>query len=468
MRQEGCHANRLLFSYSCTWTFLVLLFAAAKAIGQVAIPLPPEESGAARLSQPASFASGQNSGETLDQAFQVALAADYRVKAGQSYVSSAESSWAAARAQYMPSLTLGADYYALSDQPAMQVDLAPLPIVAQQPFMNRDSAGFQCVVTQPLYTSGRITSGVDAAHSNVHANQADLCRTMLDVKMNVSESFVAVLHATRLVEVTQAKVASLTGHRHDVKDLFEKGLVSKNDFLSAEVALADAQQQALDANNKLEMARAAYNRALGRSLTDPVQLAELQDDGVRVDSEDLTALAIRQRPELAALTSQATALQQQAASEQAKNGPQVQIQGGYICQENRYIEPNGVAGVLVSAQWNVLDMGRAHNQANALSEKAEAIIRMRRDATSMIALEIRQRCLDLETARQRVLVARQATAQADENLRVARDRYQNQVGTNTEVLDAETLRVQAYTNLFNSSYQAVLAGLRLRRAVGTL
>ena len=58
-----------------------------------------------------------------------------------------------------------------------------------------------------------------------------------------------------------------------------------------------------------------------------------------------------------------------------------------------------------------------------------------------------------------MLVARKTTAQADENLRVARDRYQHQAGTNTEVLDAETLRVQAYTNLYNSTYQAALAAL---------
>ena len=86
----------------------------------------------------------------------------------------------------------------------------------------------------------------------------------------------------------------------------------------------------------------------------------------------------------------------------------------------------------------------------------------------MIALDVRQKWIDLLTSRKRVLVARQTTAQADENLRVARDRYQHQVGTNTEVLDAEASRVQAYTNFYNSSYQAVLAALRLRRAVGNL
>ncbi len=46
----------------------------------------------------------------------------------------------------------------------------------------------------------------------------------------------------------------------------------------------------------------------------------------------------------------------------------------------------------------------------------------------------------MQTARKRVFVARKTPARADENLRVARDRYQHQAGTNTEVLDAETLR----------------------------
>jgi len=182
----------------------------------------------------------------------------------------------------------------------------------------------------------------------------------------------------------------------------------------------------------------------------------------------LTALAIKQRPELTILAMQAKALQQQAASERAKKGPQVQVQGGYFFQENRSINPNGLAGVLLGVHWNLIDMGRRGNSASELDEKAEALIHMQRDAESRIALEVRQRCLELETARQRVQVASQATAQADENLRVARDRYQQQVGTNTEVLDAETLRVQAYVNLFDSSYQAVLAGLRLQGAVGEL
>ncbi len=122
----------------------------------------------------------------------------------------------------------------------------------------------------------------------------------------------------------------------------------------------------------------------------------------------------------------------------------------------------------VGVEWNPIDSGRVSHQAAALSEKAESLLRLRKDAESMVALEVRQKWLDLQTAKQRVEVTRQAIVQADENLRIARDRYQQQVGTNTEVLDAETLRVQAYTNFYNSSYESVLTELRLRRAVGNL
>lgn len=95
-------------------------------------------------------------------------------------------------------------------------------------------------------------------------------------------------------------------------------------------------------------------------------------------------------------------------------------------------------------------------------------MRLRRDAESQIALEIRQHWLEFQTAKQQIAFARVAITQADENLRVVRDRYIQQLGNNTEVLDAETMRTQAYMNWYNSVYEAVLVRLRLRCAAGIL
>ncbi len=405
--------------------------------------------------------------ESLEDAWRSALSADQRLEAARCNVEYATRSRAAAQAERFPSLTVGADYLALSQQPAFNLPASPI-LPGRLPFLQQDSGGFHALVTQPLYTFGAITSGINAAEAEVAANQSEMERTRLDVKMNVAEYFIAVLRAGRSVEVAASRVTSLASHCQDVGLLLDKGLVSRNDLLSAQLALADARQQLLQARNGLELAWAYYNRALGRPLTQPVSLQEPQVDHVPGDLQQLTSQAIRNRPEIAELSAQAAKLREEAAALKAKKAPQIKLLGGYLYQQDRYVDPNGVAGVAVDAEWNLFDSGRVSNQAAALCEKAESLIRTRKDTESLVALEVRQKWLEIQTAVQRLEVARQATLQAEENLRVARQRYQEQVGTNTEVLDAETLRVQAYTNVYNSTYEAVLARLRLSRAVGNL
>ena len=63
-------------------------------------------------------------------------------------------------------------------------------------------------------------------------------------------------------------------------------------------------------------------------------------------------------------------------------------------------------------------------------------------------------------------VSRATIKSAEENLKVARNRYSEGVGTNTVVLDAETLRTEAYSNYYSSVYKAVQQLMQLGRAVG--
>ena len=124
--------------------------------------------------------------------------------------------------------------------------------------------------------------------------------------------------------------------------------------------------------------------------------------------------------------------------------------------------------MLLGVQWNLFDGGLARHQAGALNAKADAAADMRRDAQTQIALQVRNAWLAVRESRSRIDTAQAALVQADENLRVARDRYQSGVGTNTEVLDADTLRVRSQSNHFAAVYDNVVAVMRLRRSVGDL
>jgi outer membrane protein TolC len=396
----------------------------------------------------------------LQDAWRIALENDEQIKAGGWNVSAANHNRAAACAESCPSVNVGANAIGLSNQLAITSPIGSVPV------FGNGSLGFHATVTQPIYTAGRIGNEVAAAGAEVSANRSEVERTKLDVKMNVAEVYVAVLRGMRVVDVSRSKVNSLKAHAQDVDNRFQVDKASRNEVLAVQVSLADARQQELRAGNTLEMMKAAYNRALGRDLMEAVEIVDLRDDGDPGNVDDLIRTAWQRRPEISELSARAAALREQASAECAKTSPQVSFQGGYVYQGDNYIQPNGVAGVAVTAEWNLFDSGRACHQATALSQRAESLLRMRRDAESMIALEIRQRWLEYQTAKQQIAYARVAITQADENLRVVRDRYVQQLGSNTEVLDAETLRAQAYLNWYNSTYDALLIRLRLRRATG--
>ena len=149
--------------------------------------------------------------ETLDDAWRAALQNDDRIKAGGWNVSAADQARAAACAEGCPSVNVGANLLAISDPISVNVPTGDVPL-----FDSR-SVGFHAVVTQPIYTAGKIDSQVAAAGAEVSANRAEVERTKLDVKMTVAELYVAVLRGKRIVEVARSKVASLKAHAQDVR-----------------------------------------------------------------------------------------------------------------------------------------------------------------------------------------------------------------------------------------------------------
>jgi outer membrane protein TolC len=189
---------------------------------------------------------------------------------------------------------------------------------------------------------------------------------------------------------------------------------------------------------------------------------------VNEDVETLTARALGRRPSVAHLRARARAAEHRAKSVVAASRPQVVLRGEYALEENRFRSPDGIAAVGVGVSWNVLDGGKRGHEAAALRDKAEALRRLQADLESVIALEVRQAWLHVQETRRRLDVTAEGIQQAEENLRVVRNRYASGVGIHTEVLDAETLRTQAYRNHHNATYEAVLAVLRLRHATGEL
>jgi outer membrane protein len=419
-------------------------------------------------SKPAKF-TPQAGTESLDQAWAAAQGADRGLKAQHWNQSAAEQAVLSAEAERWPIVGLEGSYTGRTAEPSFKVSFAGIPLPpATFPYEQTENFAARAKIDLPVYTGGRITHGIAAAEADRAAVASDAEDALMDLNMRVAEVYVTVLRAQRDAELADSTVRSLESHSRDVESLFRQGQVQQTDLLAAQVALANAHCDAVQAWNRLDSSRAAYNRHLGRPLTTPVLLAELPLETPSSDVDSLTAMAMHSRPALARLVNSAAALEHRADCVRARNAPQVCLRGEYDYEEDQFRVPEGIGAAGVGVSWNLFDGGRNRFEARSLSEQAEAIRCRREELQSFIALDVRRAWLDVQETRRRLDAAPEAVRQAEENLRVVRKRYSLGTAINTEVLDAEALRTQAYRNQDNALYGAVLAVLRLRHATGQL
>ena len=408
--------------------------------------------------------------ETLEDAWARALQQDRGLAAVRSHAEAATLDAAAARAQRWPTVAVGGSYTWFDDAPAFDFSFTGLPVTAPELFGGDDFAMGSATLSVPLFTGGRISSSIAAAEARGRGAGAQLQGAEQDLRLAVAESYVEVLRARKALAVADSNVRTLESLVGDVDAMYERELVPKNELLAVQVALADARQNSLRAANGAEIAQAAYNRRLGEPLDRVVDLVE-QVPGPEALPSDLVALvqlATERRTELAALGEQATAYAQLAKVERSRGLPQVSVSGGYNYLENQFLDDEEFAMAGVGVQWALFDGGQSRKRAAAMERNRRAAEDQRADAESLIALQVRQAWLGVEEARKRVEVTGDAVEQAEENLRIARERYGAGLGTQTQLLEAETLRVQALTNRDNAVLDASLARLRLARATGSL
>ncbi len=403
--------------------------------------------------------------ESLTDVFAIAMRQNQQLMAAKMNTRASTQQVLAAKGQHLPQISIQGGYTQLSNTPAAKTTVAGNP--AQFPMAQAGSANAQALISLPIFTSWRISHDIASAKANKQAITQHEITTALAIKLQVAQAFIAIFRIQKSLDVAQTHVTSLESHTKDVNNLYKQDMVARNDLLAADVSLKNAEQTVLQIENRLNIAKAHFNQLLNRDLTTDVDLREEFPQIQQGNFATLKAQALIKRPELSALTAQIEVLNEQSASIKAQLLPQININGGYQYTQNRYQVYEGMWMASANVQWTPYD-GSTRHRSHALVQQANALMAQRNDVSNQIALQVRQAWLDLQEAQKRLSITEQSINQANENLKVSNERYQQGVTAHTEVLDAETLRIQAYDNFNNARYDVVMANLSLRRALGTL
>jgi outer membrane protein TolC len=326
----------------------------------------------------------------------------------------------------------------------------------------------------PIYEGGRDDALERAARAEREATGADLAVARLDLRLEITRAYWANITAAEAVRVLEGSLRRMDGQLQSVRDRLAVGLIPPNEVLSVEAERSRQEVLLIEARNQSALAAADLARLLGLELgTTLVLTAPLEDAALLPEPADrLQAEALARRPERQALLHRIEAAGTEVEAAAAAKKPEVAVAGGYdYARPNPLIVPPRPVwrdswDVGLSARWALWDGGRARAEMAEASANQSALRERLAEFDSLLALEVRQRVLDLDSAQAASRAARDGLRAATDARRVVLDRFTAGVATSLDQLDVEEDLLQAELGLTRALANIRMAEARLERALG--
>ena len=118
------------------------------------------------------------------------------------------------------------------------------------------------------------------------------------------------------------------------------------------------------------------------------------------------------------------------------------------------------------ASWSLWDGGATQNKVKVASDTLEKAKEANLAAVDSVLLSVQKAYLNLRSAEQTIQSTQTAVAQGQESFRIATLRYRAGVGTNLDVLDAETKLTTARNNYVQALYNYNISIAALEQLTG--
>jgi len=412
---------------------------------------------------------------TLQQSIDLALSQSVLIQSAREGVKGAEAQKKEAFTGFLPKFSTSYSYTRFNEQPTSTITLPSLP--STRPFSlpvgTQDNYTWAIEVKQPLFAGGGIVANYQASRLGAEIAATDETTVVQDIVQEVRVAYFNVLKAERLLVVAVQSVEQLEAHRKMAQDFFDAGVIPRNDLLRAEVELANGRQNLVKAENSIEMAKSKFNMVLRREINTPTELEDILTLKPFTQSlHECQNRALENRSEIKSSTLKVEQSQKMVNLTKSEYFPTINAIGHY----ERFGDTPGVSGTLYQdqenwylmgvASWNFWEWGRTKNRVDASRSRENQTAYALQNIKDQVTLEVKNAWLTLHEAEKQVAVTQKAIEQAEENYRISRERYQEQVGTSTDVLDAQTLLTRAKSDYFNALSDYNISMARLERAMG--
>lgn len=338
------------------------------------------------------------------------------------------------------------------------------PVSNRPPELGSYAAGVE--ISQPVFQGFRLLANYQKAALKAESDKASLRQAELSMTEKVQTNFVNYLRSIEDIRSKREQLERLRDQLRITTAFYDVGLRPKLDVLQAQVDVSNAESTLISAENARETTLAMLNTLLGLDATAQVAYAgQLAPVPFRRNLEQCLEMAYRQRPDLDVAAKAVAMARKDQRVVQSDYYPKVEayynISGTGNTPDLREAGNRGSRGttweVGAKASWDIFQWGTTYY---ADQQAGHLVTRMRHEEEDLklnVGYDVKSKLLALREAEKRISVGERGLAQAREAYRVALASYQEQVGTNFDVLDASSKLTAAEATLTSAKADYLVA-----------
>lgn len=329
-------------------------------------------------------------------------------------------------------------------------------------------------LTQPVFTGGKIRETYNIAKYGENLARASEEAEKTEVLYKTEEAYWRVVAVNEKVKLVNSYIKLLEKLNSDLENYFAEGIIIRNDLLKVKVKINEAQLNLLKVNNGFSLAKMALCQQVGLPLSKEIILGDSLSTILEpITHQNFADTALTNRPEIEALYQSINIAKSGVNLMKSRYMPNVGLSANYL-----FSNPNPYNGMKeeFGGDWNVgvainipifhwNDKGHTLNAAR--SEQRVAELRMD-EAKELISLQVQQAVYTLNESVKKIEMAEENLKQAEENLKVTNDALEVGTQKTSDVLEAQSMWQNAYSNLIDARMEYRLNLVNLKKVMGNL
>jgi outer membrane protein TolC len=335
-----------------------------------------------------------------------------------------------------------------------------------------DTTALGAKLTQTFTLNGRELIAYDVTKKSIEKAEFSKESIRADYLFQVSQSYFQTLSAKRLVEIAQADVERLQTHKNFVQEKLSVGNVTKTALYRAEAELSRSLTDKIVAENSVGQLKASLVRLTGIEDDFRVSADDVKSiDDFTITLEEIKTQALKSRFEIKAAKKTVEIAAQTIQYEKGEYWPTLALEGGYKDRDISYLGFDGDATnayIQADLVFTLYDGGLRKAQVN----QKRADERKAKEGLSMeekrVIFESKVSFLEFETARNALKNLQHELKSAQENYKAVDMQFKYGMANSIDIMDANTLLVQAERRINDAEYTLYLAVLKILYTKGDL